>query len=74
MNILLGNIDPVDTFRVHLDAGEYLTLDVDPEPIRVGYEVLFPGLASSSLIISAADEVHGRRSPSALRESRTPEP
>jgi len=68
-DVLAGTLEK-DTFRVHLDAGEYLTLDVDPEPIKVGAQVLFPGLASSSLVISAAD---GSMTPITVGPSKEPD-
>lgn len=53
--VIGGAIDDRDTFRVHLEAGEYLLLDADPEPVRVGAQVLFPGLISSTLVILGPD-------------------
>ena len=32
-------------------------LDVDPDPIRVGQDVLFPGIATSTLVFIAPDKV-----------------
>lgn len=51
---ILSSID-IDLYRVRLAAGEALVIDVDPEPVRIGAQVLFPGLASSRLVITAAD-------------------
>jgi uncharacterized repeat protein (TIGR01451 family) len=67
--LIAGTIDPVDTFRVHLAAGEYLTLDVDGQ--RIGSPpVQFPGLSSSRLVISAAD---GSMTPITVGSSREPD-
>src|SRR4051812_9883520 len=45
-------------FRVHLGAGERLVLDVDPNRVGGNGDVIvFPGIASSTLVLIAPDKV-----------------
>ena len=48
-----GGISDIDMFRAHLDAGEAIVLDVDPE----GTPGLFPGIANSTLTVFGSDGV-----------------
>ncbi|MBO0698169.1 MAG: hypothetical protein J2P46_07230, partial [Zavarzinella sp.] len=60
----------IDMYRVHLGAGEFLTADVDPAAVAAGGGVFTPGLASSKLVITAAD---GSMTPIVVGRSAEPE-
>lgn len=49
----------VDVYRVHLEAGDDLAIDVDPVATRVSLDLVFPGLKSSTLTILGADGTTG---------------
>ncbi len=69
-DILFSNTDK-DTFRVHLGANERLALDVDPSPIGDGEIVLFPGIATSTLVFIAPDKITELKRVSASAEPDT---
>jgi hypothetical protein len=65
---VLSRLD-IDTYRVHLGAGEFVTVDVDPELGSAGGNVRIAPLASSTLVVTAAD---GSMAPIVV--GRSPEP